>query len=288
MILVTMRNWRDRTLLVAAGLLIATPVVWAAVVAVTHQPFTTGLIEVGYNIALAWGARPDDTIIDLLLRGDRAGYLIKVASFWLFRIDYLITSFRFARVLGIMLLGLVVARKLLADGLLTDRRLLWRIFGGGLMIGIPTNVALALMGGEKGQLSPDYLTTTCLYAIGVVPLGLAYASGFILLWPKAQPYLRLLAAPGRMALTNYLIQSVLGVWIFYGIGLGLMTKLPPAEVYLIALAIFAGQVVLSNWWLTRFRQGPMEWLWRWGTYGRAQPMLVQAAPDRINKPAANA
>ena len=66
-------------------------------------------------------------------------------------------------------------------------------------------------------------------AIGVVPLGLAYAAGFALLWRHAEGALRLLVAPGRMALTNYLSHSLLGIALFYGVGLGLVGRLAPAD-----------------------------------------------------------
>jgi uncharacterized protein len=99
-------------------------------------------------------------------------------------------------------------------------------------------------------------------------MALAYAAGFVLAWPHARPMLRHLVPVGRMALTNYLAQSVLGVAIFYGIGLGLVGKLPPAELYGVAVLIFAAQMLASRWWLARHAQGPAEAFWRRCTYGR--------------------
>lgn len=82
---------------------------------------------------------------------------------------------------------------------------------------------------------------------------------------------RWLAAPGRMALTNYLMQSVIGVLLYYGIGLGLGASLPLAGVELVALLIFIAQMILSSLWLRAFRYGPLEWIWRILTYGRYFP-----------------
>jgi uncharacterized protein len=87
--------------------------------------------------------------------------------------------------------------------------------------------------------------------------------------------LRWLAPAGRMALTNYLLQSLVMTWIFYGYGLGQFERLPRAWQPLLAVAFFALQVLLSRAWLARFRFGPAEWLWRWATYGR-RPALRRA------------
>jgi uncharacterized protein len=87
------------------------------------------------------------------------------------------------------------------------------------------------------------------------------------------------AAPlGRMAFTNYLLQSLIFGWIFYGYGLGLFGSLGIAVASAIAIAVYALQVLLSRWWLRRFRFGPVEWLWRTLMYGTAQPMRQRLRP----------
>ena len=86
-----------------------------------------------------------------------------------------------------------------------------------------------------------------------------------------------LAPAGRMALTNYLMQSVVCTLVFYGYGLGFFGRMPRAWQVLFALGLFALQMLLSRWWLRRFRFGPAEWLWRSLTYWKAQPMRVAAA-----------
>ena len=74
-----------------------------------------------------------------------------------------------------------------------------------------------------------------------------------------------------MALTNYIMHSFLGVAVFYGIGLALIGRSPPSVIYGIAIGIFVLQILLSMIWLSRFKQGPLEWLWRFGTYkGKVQ------------------
>ena len=77
-----------------------------------------------------------------------------------------------------------------------------------------------------------------------------------------------------MALTNYLMQSVLQSALFLGWGLGLSGKLGLIFIVPLAALLFAFQVIYSRWWLKRFRFGPVEWLWRSATYGRLQPMRL--------------
>ena len=73
---------------------------------------------------------------------------------------------------------------------------------------------------------------------------------------------------GRMALTNYLLQSLICTTIFYSYGLGLYGRVGPLADFFLGVAIYGPQVPLSRWWLSTHRYGPMEWLWRRLTYGR--------------------
>ena len=83
---------------------------------------------------------------------------------------------------------------------------------------------------------------------------------------------RRLAAVGRMALTNYLMHSVILTTVFYGYGLGLYGQVPRFSQMGFVVAVLALQLYLSPWWLARFRFGPVEWLWRSITYWKFQPM----------------
>jgi uncharacterized protein len=82
------------------------------------------------------------------------------------------------------------------------------------------------------------------------------------------------APAGRMALTNYLAQSFVGVGLFYGVGLGWGGRVGPTLLAPLALIVFAAQGQLSALWLRHFRYGPAEWLWRSLTYGQRPPMRV--------------
>ncbi|WAT15802.1 DUF418 domain-containing protein [Xanthomonas fragariae] len=99
-------------------------------------------------------------------------------------------------------------------------------------------------------------------------MSLGYAAWVV----RLAPYLAWLAPAGRMALSNYLLQSLLCTWIFYGYGLGYFEQLSRVWQLPFALALFALQAVLSQLWLRWFRFGPIEWLWRSVTYLRVPPM----------------
>ena len=93
--------------------------------------------------------------------------------------------------------------------------------------------------------------------------------GMVLLFQRAM-WRRVLypfVAVGRMALTNYLLQSLICTTLFYGYGLGFYGKVGPSQGLGISVMIFGLQVVFSAAWLRRFRFGPVEWVWRTATYG---------------------
>ena len=95
--------------------------------------------------------------------------------------------------------------------------------------------------------------------------------------PEAARWLDLLAPAGRMALSNYLVQSIVCTLVFYGYGLGFFEHLPRFWQVPFALGLFAIQVMYSQWWMQRFHFGPAEWLWRSVTYWKLQPMRRMAA-----------
>lgn len=105
---------------------------------------------------------------------------------------------------------------------------------------------------------------------GTLAMALAWGSGVLLLLqrPTVQRALSGFTAIGRMALTNYLTQSIVMTALFFGWGLGLYGRLSPFIGVCISVGFFIAQVAFSRWWLSRHAFGPMEWLWRSLTYGR--------------------
>jgi uncharacterized protein len=261
------RHWSDRRLLVAALLLLLSPIAGVALFRAMGWAPHTALYAFGDSIAVSLGGTPLDPI-GWLQRSDPGAYFSWVLGGWPYSIGTRLESWRIPKVLGIMLIGLMLGRRLAAGNLLEDRGKIRMVLVAGLAIGVPLNLLYALTPGANQTSLPAIL--------GTVPLALAYAAGFVLLWDRARPVLRLLAWPGRMALTNYLMHSLLGIILFYGIGFGLVGRLGPPGFYAIAVAIFAVQILLSRWWLERFGQGPMERLWRRLTYGspRREPAIA--------------
>lgn len=110
--------------------------------------------------------------------------------------------------------------------------------------------------------------------IGSVPMAMGHM-GLVILVARAFPtaaLVRALSAVGRMALTNYIAHSVICSLIFYGYGLALYNSMNRLELQLVVVAIWIAQLIWSPLWLRRYRFGPMEWLWRALTYGKAPPM----------------
>jgi len=109
-------------------------------------------------------------------------------------------------------------------------------------------------------------------------LACGYGAAIVMLHLKGR-FTRLfigLQAVGRMALTNYIMQSLFYVFGLYGFGLGLMPYLGATASLGLAIGFFAVQIGFSLWWLARYRFGPLEWLWRTLTYGQVQQLRKQA------------
>jgi uncharacterized protein len=262
-------GWRERSLLLAAALLIfVVPIIGVWLFdALGWAPYKY-MYEFADNIVRGLGIDPaTDKVLAWFQRDDWRAWAAWQGTGWIYAWALKLETWRIPKVLGIMLIGLVVGRRLVAGTLLENRALLWRVLAGGLVIGLPGSLAYALIpaSGQDGLPS----------LIGTVPLALAYAAGFALAWPQAKGVLRHLAPVGRMALTNYLTHSLIGVVFFYGIGFGLAGRFVPLQFYAIAVLIFAAQLVFSRWWLDHHEQGPMEALWRRATYaGLTKPQAA--------------
>ncbi|WP_232223889.1 DUF418 domain-containing protein [Anoxybacteroides tepidamans] len=90
-----------------------------------------------------------------------------------------------------------------------------------------------------------------------------------------------LAAVGRMSLTNYLFQSIVCTVLFYSYGLGLYGSVRPFYGLLLTIAIYGLQLALSTIWLSHYRMGPLEWIWRTLTYGQKQPFKKGETYERL-------
>jgi uncharacterized protein len=127
----------------------------------------------------------------------------------------------------------------------------------------------------SGWLDLGWRAELSLERLGTVLLACGYGAAIILAADTAgtRKLLAWAAPVGRMAFTNYLMQSVIIGWIFYGYGLGLFGRLGVATALAVGTGVYVLQVAFSAYWLKRYLYGPVEWLWRSAMYGVRQPLL---------------
>ncbi|AZQ14667.1 DUF418 domain-containing protein [Halorubrum sp. PV6] len=173
---------------------------------------------------------------------------------------------------GTMLLGMALYRW----GVLTGERsaALYRRLVAFGVVGLAITVA-GVFYIEANDWSADAaLVWRQFIYVGSFPLAGGYL-GLVMLYTRRRPdgpITRALAAVGRTAFTNYLLQTVIATTVFYGHGLGLFGFVSRVELLGFVVAVWAVQIALSVAWLRRFRFGPVEWVWRTLTYGERQPM----------------
>lgn len=266
-VLLAVRNWADRTLLIVAGLALFAPIIGYALFWALGINQSLGLYSLS-EVMMPPGA--EDPMVDLGLTDWHARVQSSFAL-GVLRFGYLFDTWRWPKLFATMLLGLWAGRQLLRGELFENARLLVGVLLVGGVCGAIAGPILAALGGIgfDRPYSLNGLYAVIAYSFAVIPLGLAYAAGFMLLWRVAARSLRVLAAPGRMALTNYLGQTLIGLTVFYGVGLNQAGAWSIQTLLAFALAVYAAQIVLSHLWLRSFQYGPMEWLWRALTCGTA-------------------
>jgi uncharacterized protein len=171
--------------------------------------------------------------------------------------------------LAMFLLGFVSGQRKFFEsreryGAYLGRALVW-----GLSIGLPGGLVYAI----ASQFMPGSSLGTAAMALSILTapfLTLALMAAMLKLFDsgRANWCRDDLASAGRMALSNYLLQSLACALIFHGYGLGLIGRVSIAQTLIIAILIFGVQLLVSRWWLRRFRYGPLEWLLRAMTIGR--------------------
>jgi uncharacterized protein len=177
---------------------------------------------------------------------------------------------RVISILAMFLIGALVGRLRLYQNPAAHTDLIRRVFRVCVPIGVLGNLVLVRLHGATPVYPPTglWVVEQCLYSIAVPAMALTYASGFALLWVRGwHRVLQTLAPAGRMALTNYICQTLISVFLFYGIGLGLGSTIGYAQATVVAISIFVAQCVVSKIWLQFFHFGPLEWVWRRATYG---------------------
>jgi len=269
-ILILFRNKSNESLLKWALILIAVPVITYVLL---------------YAAFLAF-APPDATAEFAASQIDRwssTSAIVTGGSYWDivsgYNLNYvvgrymgLIFQMRLPKILAMFLLGMYAYRIGVFQNLKDHAALIKKVLIYGAILGLIGNIAMAGLAGNEAPFppSPMGLAGVIGYSFGVPALALFIIALIATLWQSEswRRVLAVLAPVGRMALTNYLLQTIICVTIFYGYGFGMFGTVGALKATLIALAIFAVQIVLSSVWLRNFIYGPMEWIWRQLTYGR--------------------
>jgi uncharacterized protein len=202
------------------------------------------------------------------------------ANFHEFRgkFDFQVESGRIYITLGLFMLGLYVGRQNLFGNIPFFKRLirygLWTLlgavlfavafFGGAQMAGIQMTMQMQWLAG--GFVMDVFNTALAGIYVGLIVTLFQKES-----WKKR---LMIFYAAGRMGLTTYLMQALVGFLIFFSVGLGLLGDIGNTVCLLIGVVVFVLQIFFARFWLKRFQFGPVEWLWRTLTYVRIQPMRV--------------
>lgn len=155
-----------------------------------------------------------------------------------------------------------------------QNRTLWKIWGLTLLLGPGSKLLAVLAFPYKGE---DWRYDTAMswgYEFGGAMMSIFYICSIVLIYRygRFKRLFNIFRITGRMAFTNYLMQSIIATTIFYNYGLGLYGKFGPFIGVIIAVIIFSLQVIFSKWWLKNYYMGPLEWIWRTLTYGKKQKL----------------
>jgi uncharacterized protein len=176
-----------------------------------------------------------------------------------------------------MLLFMILGIMLFRLGFFDERRkqtlhLTTAFFGVGIGLVVHSWMILGIY---ENPLDPVRLQFFLIFSnLGRLPFVVGYLSLIILVFRPGifRPIGDWMVAVGRMALSNYLISSIIGAFVFYGFGLALFNQLSRMQVLFVIIVVWIGQIVFSVIWMKRFHYGPFEWLWRSLTYFKAQPL----------------
>jgi uncharacterized protein len=264
--------------------------IWLILTGVVLIAVTSGMMELGYaHLQALDGAERAQALAEWFpgagsmgdeIEAYRGGWLDQLPLRSRFALDFEIGGLVFfvgASASGLMLLGMALFKL----GALHARWPSWcyaLLIAAAVGIGVPVILIGVNRIIESGW-RRDYVSLRgAQYNYWAAPLLSLGWIGLIMLLcrHRALTWLtRPLSAAGRMALTNYLMQSVICTTIFYGHGFGRFGRVERTGQLAVVVAVWLVQLIASPWWMSRFRFGPAEWAWRWATYGR-RPTLSRS------------
>ncbi len=191
---------------------------------------------------------------------------------------YVVVSFAFWRCSGLMLMGMALFKLGVLSGARSKKE-----YAQLLALSLLVGLSLVLIGVHLHFEAGWSLEYSFLFGMqwnywGAIGVSLAWTA-LVMLACQSLPAgcLRPLAAVGQTALSNYLLQSIVCTWIFYGHGLGLYGTVERSGQLALVPVIWVFQILASMLWLRSFRMGPFEWLWRSLIYRQPQPWRRQKA-----------
>lgn len=272
MLLPLFRNLSGKRLIPWAMALLFFPIVVDALCELTGTSLSLPAVRMQQFYCAKYGIMEDNFAYWLRDAEDYGGVFQFLVQGACVRLQEFVDGNRYFKVLGLFLIGFYIGRERMYANLGAWKCQLEKIFRYGLLIGLPS-ACLYACSAMHHQLW-GLTSHSVLYFLNVYALGFAYAAGICLLYLRGKDWgiWHYLAAPGRMALTNYIGQSVIGMFLFYGIGCGLGAGMGLVHTECIVLGVYLFQVLFSCLWLSVFRFGPLEWIWRMLTYGKWFPL----------------
>lgn len=244
------------------------------------------VLRIGVDLTLAPGAIPpwrlDDQAAEIrwwhtFQGSDYRAYVTELIRSNIMEMYVAPTAAFFAGIFGRFLLGLWIFRQGWLQNVSRYEKgfRFWAtvLIGAGLIIAGAPPLVERLTGEAMTPLLGVFLGRS-----SSLILALGYAAAMIVLCQQSKWLARFsgLRAVGQMALTNYLLQSFVYFFGLYGFGFGLLPYAGATFALLLAIPLFALQMAFSSWWLSRFRFGPVEWLWRCATYGEWQRFRIRS------------
>lgn len=215
----------------------------------------------------------EGSILDVFKSNATQGHLMKLDfQFGIFSRGYL--------TFGFFLLGLVIGKVRFFENLENFRKkirktLIWSIVGFLVSL-LSTGAVFALSGAGQNVDFNSWIMMIglTLYDISNISMTIILICVFIYFWRKikGERFLMKFAPYGRMALTNYVLQSIIGTALLYGWGLGLLGEIPNIYTFIFSFIFIFLQMMMSKWWLSTFFYGPLEWIWRSLTYFKKYPI----------------
>ena len=245
---------------------------------------TPAILQRTFDILLSNSASPfpigDEKELEIYYSTLKSGSYLDMlrANFYEFKskFDFQILSGRLYITMGLFLLGLYAGRKKVFENIPFFKKLirlgLWMLLGCVVFAGLLALIIFV----AKVEMSQavQFLLGGTVYDVFNIALAAIYVGLIVTAFQREKWHRRLMNfyEVGRMGLTSYLMQALIGTWLLFSYGLALLGNFGASVWAAISLIVFALQIVFSKWWLGRFQYGPVEWLWRSLTYFKVWPL----------------